>query len=231
MKETAKRLLPGRYLRYRVRRHQQHIRERHGIPRLAEQWADQHGTRVLRGPLEGLRYPPGMLREIDAPVAKLAGCYEHHLHDHLPSSGTVIDIGAAEGYYAVGLALRGCQVIAYEMDPHLRRLLAELADLNRVAVDIRGECQERNLLEMPPPDFLLSDCEGAETEILTPRVLDHLEPTRLLVETHGTHDEMKSRLRGYTMIEPDSYVRPELDGFPEAARAELRNMDQTWLLR
>jgi hypothetical protein len=66
--------------------------------------------RVAGGPFQGLHYPHR--RSVgSAPLPKLLGSYESELHAALEQllteeHETVVDIGCAEGYYAVGLGLR-----------------------------------------------------------------------------------------------------------------------------
>ena len=77
---------------------------------------------VLSGPFKGMRYP---LRSSGQGglLPKLLGTYERELSpaiERLISDRPtlVVNVGAAEGYYAVGLALRApqAQVIAFEME-------------------------------------------------------------------------------------------------------------------
>src|SRR4051794_23892795 len=68
-----------------------------------------HGLEVRHGPLAGMFYLPGLEATSGDLVAKLLGAYEEELHRVLErwiasGAGTVIDVGSAEGYYAVGLA-------------------------------------------------------------------------------------------------------------------------------
>ena len=104
------------------------------------------------------------MRYIDSSVGsayipKLIGTYERELSPIVEevcacNSTTIIDIGAAEGYYAIGFARRlpNAKIIAYELQPEGREKIAEMALLNDVSdqVDIRGQCNEAefvNLLE------------------------------------------------------------------------------------
>ncbi len=84
----------------------------------------------------------------------------------------VVDIGAAEGYYAVGLARRlpRCRIVAFDIDPIARKMCRRLAKLNGVRdrVEVRGECDTTYLWTLPPHSFVLSDCEGAEKTLLDP---------------------------------------------------------------
>jgi len=80
---------------------------------------------------------------------KILGSYEKELHTVLRTVlrtpyEAILDIGAAEGYYAVGFALKhvNAHVFAYDIDPDARANLSELSSLNAVAnrVTIGSEC-------------------------------------------------------------------------------------------
>src|SRR5262245_46881839 len=89
----------------RARRHQHARNERRGLHAASERVA---GEVVIRGPFAGLRYPA---RRIDS-LAKRVGAYEHELHGWFEAAlaarpARFVDIGAADGFYAVGVARRG----------------------------------------------------------------------------------------------------------------------------
>jgi hypothetical protein len=127
--------------------------------------------------------------------ARLFGNYEaclqpHILDFHARGLDCVVDIGCAEGYYAVGLARRfpDLTVHAHDIDPTALRLCAELARRNGV--------EGRVLLggEFKPQDFqafagrrvlVMVDVEGAELDILRPDLAPALAGMGLIVETHG----------------------------------------------
>jgi precorrin-6B methylase 2 len=129
-------------------------------------------------------------------LPKLIGSYEKELSSIFEALRNrkvklIFDIGAAEGYYAVGLArmLPECQVVAFEATKQGRNLLAEMARKNHVEnqVDIHGECtieQFEELLALKKPDFVLMDVEGAEKDLINPRTARLLSQTELLVELH-----------------------------------------------
>lgn len=147
---------------------------------------------VKAGPFAGMILPAEVSEGCYLP--KLLGCYEQDLHavvagfaarDHQ----TVVNVGAAEGYYAVGLArlLPGVRVHAHDIDPEARRLCAEMAAANGVADRVRVEGA------MTPADFaafadtrtlVVCDIEGAETELLDPSAAPALLGVDLLVEVH-----------------------------------------------
>jgi precorrin-6B methylase 2 len=80
---------------------------------------------------------------------KLLGTYEKELQpviERLCAKGYlwIIDVGAAEGYYAIGMALRceDAHVVAFESVETGRQLIRQLAQLNRIEnkVEIHGHC-------------------------------------------------------------------------------------------
>ena len=111
-------------------------------------YADEQIT-VLTGPFQGLRY---YNRIIWGPITpKWVGSYEQELHGIIEGIitrhySTIIDVGAAEGYYAVGLAA-ACEdssVITFDIDPIARRRQRQLIDLNGLTnVEIRKYCTPR----------------------------------------------------------------------------------------
>ncbi len=150
---------------------------------------------VLRGPFAGLRYPT------HAAVGstywpKILGSYESELaptfevllkHDYVH----IVDIGAAEGYYAVGLARRlpSAQVIAFEGNPVGRQLLEAMAALNHTRVRVEGWCDTNALLALTPllgmgRALILCDAESAEYDLLDPIVVPMLSSCDLIVELH-----------------------------------------------
>jgi 2-polyprenyl-3-methyl-5-hydroxy-6-metoxy-1,4-benzoquinol methylase len=82
---------------------------------------------VLNGPFEGLKFPAMDIKEINL-ASKITGSYESELHAVveeicLTPYRDVLDVGCAEGYYAVGFArrLRQATVHAFDIDEHSRR--------------------------------------------------------------------------------------------------------------
>jgi hypothetical protein len=113
---------------------------------IANTFISRHGARVLGGPFAGMAYVSEASE--GALVPRLLGTYEDELHPYLRAFAaegldTVIDVGCAEGYYAVGLArlMPEVTVQAYDIDEKARRACAGLAEQNGVAprVIIGGE--------------------------------------------------------------------------------------------
>jgi hypothetical protein len=171
----------------RAARHQRRICAKWGLPDLADRFVAAHGDRVLYGPFTGLRYWRGG----DSPVAKLLGVYESEISPWFADSlaqlpPRFVDIGAADGYYAVGVkvASPATEVVAFEISATARGELGELARLNGVSIDIRRGASAQALRRLPLEGALvLCDIEGAEADVLPPLV-PSLAATTLIVELH-----------------------------------------------
>ena len=150
--------------------------------------------RVAGGPFAGLIYPGQSVGSANWP--KRLGVYELELAATLTCFDAsvpplVINVGAAEGYYALGCARRwpATRVIAYEQDPAGRDLLTTFAHRNGVAerIEIRGECtlpELLNVIATSPRGLLLMDVEGTEDELLDGPVVPALRHYHVLIELH-----------------------------------------------
>ena len=159
-----------------------------------EEYVRRHGLVVRHGPFAGMRYAePGDTPPSDL-VAKLAGTYEAELHPVVAEWVAhgfphVVDVGSAEGYYAVGFAtaMPATTVHAYDVDADARERCAAMAALNGVADRVAiGELCTRATLATLPEDgvALLSDCEGYERVLLDPDATPRLRGWTILVELH-----------------------------------------------
>lgn len=104
----------------------------------------------------------------------------------------MLNIGAGEGYYAVGLARRNlsAHVFAFETNPEGQMLIRELARLNGVEerVTVYGECCSNDLataLSRAQKVLVVMDIEGAEIELLKPQEIADLSRAHILVEAHN----------------------------------------------
>ncbi len=146
---------------------------------------------ILSGPFKGMKFGEQLLG-----VPMVAGTYELELHEvfhRLATSGfsRILDIGAAEGYYAVGVALwqPRCQVLAYEANPIFHDSIRRLAQNNNVLprIVIMGSCQLSDLRALGSDlagSFMIVDVEGYEKELLNPQEVPALKEATILVEVH-----------------------------------------------
>lgn len=148
---------------------------------------------VLTGPFRGMFY---LDETVWGPITpKWAGAYELELEDIIDDIarhgyGRIVNIGCAEGYYAVGLALldHKPEVFAFDLDPIARRQARRLARLNGVPERVRvfGECTHFKLNELiTGKTFVVCDIEGHELVLLDPAKVPGLKNADLLIEVHG----------------------------------------------
>jgi precorrin-6B methylase 2 len=176
---------------------------------VARRVSDELGLTVRSGPFTGLRY---VERAVGAPhladclPAKLLGSYERELHPAIERAmrtgfSTIVNVGAADGYYAVGLALRmpEARVFAFEVNEGRRDLCMELARLNGVAerIDIAGACDPAWLAALEGDCLLVMDCEGCEVGLLGREQAASLAGSSLIVELHDFIDPRSS----HTVVE------------------------------
>lgn len=153
----------------------------------------QHqGTVVMDGPLRGLDFLPQSAEGCH--IAKLLGCYEQPLLPYIEQAiqanyPTLLNIGCAEGYYAVGMARRmsGTQVLAFDLNPKAQEVCTALVAKNGVADRVTVGALFK------PEDFasyagqrvlVLCDIEGAERDLLDPVKAPALAGMDLIVESH-----------------------------------------------
>lgn len=168
------------------------ILEKRERRRVDKKVVGRSGLQVRSGPFAGMKYSFDSHGSELAP--KLLGSYEAELVPTLmewcsKQLHTVVDIGCAEGYYAVGLALLlpSSRVYAYDTSDDARRACARLATLNGVAerVEVRGRCTPHELEHLiGGPSMIIVDCEGAEVDVLRPDIAPVLRGAHLLIELH-----------------------------------------------
>ncbi len=213
---------------------------------------------VKNGPFAGLVYP-GAGASGSALLPKLIGSYEDELHPVLTAAAArsyddIIDVGCAEGYYAIGLARMHskARILAYDVDAGARALCRRMAEANGVAdrLELHGWCDAGTLAALDPERraLIVADCEGYEKELFPARIAPALARHDILIELHdykdpqigtsiraalsGTHDiEEIPAIPDYRKAADARY--PELDGYDAPCRRfiieECRGAPQSWL--
>lgn len=149
---------------------------------------------VKDGLFKGMKYP-SFNAVFSSILPKLSGTYENELNivfDKLQANRyeLIVDIGCAEGYYAVGLALMfpTTPIYAFDTDSEARKLCHDMALLNQVQdqVIINGECTIENLsiLINGKRCLIISDCEGYEEDLFTDERSHVFSKCDLIVELH-----------------------------------------------
>jgi hypothetical protein len=245
-------VLPAKHWAYlqsvRARNHQLRWLKKHGVLDIAKHFLESNGSTVLHGPLAGMKYPVASILSRHS-VPMLLGSYERELHEIINAAlrckyQLVVDIGSAEGYYAVGFALKGqSPVVTFDADLGELELCKEMARLNKVEdrITARHWCSPKELRRLTAGArcFILSDCEGYETELFDEATVGVLRRSDVLIEIHGdAYEPLLGRFskthaaRTFVASPRSASDYPELaclGGDSARAVAEYRAPGQRWL--
>lgn len=152
-------------------------------------------TTVQNGIFKGMKYIT--IANGSTLLAKLIGSYEEPIQDWIKEVvfekkyNKILDIGCAEGYYAVGFAskLPHCEIIAYDIDNEARINLEKLIKLNDVInIQIKSYCDHNELNQHSAIGTLVfCDIEGYEETLLNPRYAPNLKYADLIIESHDCY--------------------------------------------
>jgi hypothetical protein len=167
--------------------------------RLSRKIFAQCGGTIQYGPFAGMHWLDNPHRGRSEQGVIILGLYEQEVLKNLveaPAHFRVfVDVGAADGYYAVGLLHIGRvdRSVAFESLPECRAAISRLAAKNGVSdkITILGTASDR-FVDMlcahkinSHETMLLIDIEGAEFKVLTEEVFAFLNDSLIVVETHA----------------------------------------------
>ena len=147
--------------------------------------------KIMQGTFAGMDF-----KVPDFNTAMLLGTWELELRETLQeilsiNPSGVICIGAAEGYYAIGMAIKfpHINVLAYEDQSKYRHFLSNLAKDNEVKNLVsRGKCMpsdiQTSIRESGERALIICGVEGFEEKLLDPSKSHELEKAFILVEVH-----------------------------------------------
>lgn len=174
----------------------------------------REGMVVTQGPLAGLDFIERSSEGCH--VAKLLGCYEQPLQPYIDTAlstgyAKILNIGCAEGYYAVGFAKASSSLISLAFDTNEKaqaacRLLAEKNGVSE-RVQVSGLFQHEDFAKYENENVLVfCDIEGAEKGLLNPALAPALRKFDIIVESHeclcpGITQELISRFEESHVIE------------------------------
>jgi hypothetical protein len=156
---------------------------------------------VLGGPFVGMKYISEAQGSVLIP--KLLGIYEMELESAVNEINrhgfqNIYVIGAGEGYYAVGMAMKNpkANVIAFEANEAAHHLIAEVAAWNGVTdrISIQGICLDSDVQAIKKKSLVIMDVEGAEENLLDPMKFPSLQDCTILFESHFTPTETHSKI-------------------------------------
>lgn len=145
---------------------------------------------VQSGPFKGMKMLCDKSWNDDCLSSQLIGCYEAELHGPLEHEigekpKRILNIGSAEGYYAVGMALRlpESEIFAIDTDDKAVDIALRAARANNVKIKFPESRNEIDTL-LNSADLVICDCEGAEIRYLDPEKFPGLKNSSIIVELH-----------------------------------------------
>lgn len=167
---------------------------------------EQFQGQVQLGPFQGMKLSGNPHWGISDRASMLLGLYEKEVMEQLlalsaKSNQTFIDIGAADGYYAVGLTMakKFKKSICFEATELGQKVIAENAEVNGVAgqIEIHGIADDAALEKISRQELegavVLVDIEGAEFEVLNRANLEKLSRSHLVIEVHNWIEGFKPK--------------------------------------
>ena len=150
------------------------------------------GIVVLQGPLAGLEFLNQSSEGCH--IAKLLRCYEQPLQPYIQAVietgyDVILNIGCAEGYYAIGMAIKSANTKTYAFDTNEKAQIAcdKLAKKNNVSnrVTVGTKFKQSDFQKFKGQRTLLfCDIEGGEFELLDPNSAEDLKSMDIIVEAH-----------------------------------------------
>lgn len=214
---------------------------------ISDKIAEKLNWTVAYGPFKGLKMSEKTWWSRPSRAAMFLGIYEQEVLQSLMDTpddyNTFIDIGAADGYYAVGSLVSGkfSSVYCFEMSDRGQQAILDNATMNKKQqnIEIFGKADsgfEKNL----PKDKLersviLVDIEGAEFDLLTSVLFEKMKNSIIIVEIHEWRvPDGKARLDGLKKAALETHRMSELTTMSRdlSRFPELETMSDTdrWLI-
>ena len=214
------------------------------------------GNRVVYGPFKGMEIKQEAVWKDGNASTKLLGCYEFELENVIVKAierkpKTIINVGCADGYYAIGMAraLADATVFAMDIDEMSIWECREMALKNDVAdrMQFHYGCHLARELDVEAPQdgrLYILDCEGDERTLLNKNECPVLAKSDIIVECHeflwnGVTEMLQEHFSDTHEIEVIKPELPPLGRYPRLAEApavmtilavtEKRPMPTRWL--
>ena len=221
---------------------------------------ERYNYHVAYGPFKGMKLSEDVWWSKNDRITQTLGIYEEHILDKLrffsaQGATSFIDVGAADGYFAVGMAYSKIysQVFAFEIEPKGQEKIKQSANRNLCshAVHVFGEANVTSIDKLISKDIkttVLIDIEGAEYDFLSEEMLSLLSNSYVICELHpwlikGGEDLQKDLLaRASKKFNIELFIResyspniyPEFNDLSDEERlvaiGEGRKKNMQWLV-
>ena len=157
---------------------------------------EKYGLVVAHGPFKGMKLSKDVWWQKNDRITQILGIYEKHVLERLrlfsmQGANRFVDIGAADGYFAIGMAYSKMysKVFAFEIEKLAQDMIKENAIRNRCSdvVSVFGEAHYSSLEKLVSDGIkttLLIDIDGAEYRLLDEKMLSLLSNCYLICELH-----------------------------------------------
>jgi SAM-dependent methyltransferase len=150
---------------------------------------------VQSGPFEGMQLVKEEAWKDGNLGTKCLGCYEQEMHEPVEQEiarlskldkPEIINIGCAEGYYAIGMARRlpNALVRVVDISQESLDIANAAAQINKVLLLAGGQMND----VLDHPDLIICDCEGAETIYLDMERHPGVAKASMIIESHDYKD-------------------------------------------
>lgn len=173
---------------------------------------ERTGGKVYQGPFKGMTILPKYSWGDGDTCGKLLGLYENELYpaiQHLSKEGNfdvVLNIGCAEGYYGLGMAMTLPDTLCalFDINPEAINICRQNANANNLNnVQFNTDCSVENIrsyLAKAERPFIIMDVEGHERVLLDLETIPELSKSTVIVESHdcnipGTTDLIVGRFK------------------------------------
>lgn len=154
-----------------------------------------HESIIAYGPFKGMSLSQKTWWGTFDYASKILGTYETQLIDKIISLSEpdtiLIDVGAADGFFAIGLLRGGFfkRAECFEISPKGHEVIMENAIRNGVAegISLHGKAEAAEILQIMQQGenvVLLCDIEGAEFDLFDDNTLKGLQGSRIVIELH-----------------------------------------------
>ena len=153
-------------------------------------------NQVAYGPFKGMKMSDQIWWGKNDSASKYFGEYESHILSkliHLSDKyNNFIDIGAGDGYYAIGLMVSGKykSVVCFEKSEVGRKTIKKNSIINKISknLSIYGQSNSIEILKSIRnlgPSVILCDIEGEEYELFDDKLLSALKRCTIIIELHN----------------------------------------------